>query len=282
MPQGSIIDSERTPPPNAIRRPGAIAVQCQAFCAAVQFLTRVPMPARFIAGPTHDGPRLQIATIYFPLVGAFVGLATGIAIWLASLAWPIWLAVPMGIVVEVMITGALHEDALADCCDALGGGWTRADVLRILDDSRLGTYGVLGLMFALVLRGAAIASLDVALLLPAVVASAAIGRWAMIVAMAWLAPLADRPSLAQQAGRQTFRVHVLFGACLAFVGCLPLAIRAPGRLAMAIGTVLAVTAWFVSYLRRRIGGTTGDAVGAVCYVSQIVVVLCCSLRWPSQ
>ncbi|HUY87860.1 MAG TPA: adenosylcobinamide-GDP ribazoletransferase [Pirellulales bacterium] len=282
MPQGSTIESEHSPRPNAIRRPQAIVVQCQAFWAAVQFLTRVPTPTRPISESQHEGPRLQLATIYFPLVGALIGLATGTVIWLASCAWPIWLAVSLGLVVEALLTGALHEDALADCCDALGGGWTRTDVLRILDDSRLGTYGVLGLAFALFLRAGALASLDASLLLPAVVASAAIGRWAMVLAMAWLAPLPDRPSLTQQTGRQTLGVHVFWGACTALAGSLPLAFQSPWRFGLSIAVVLAVTAWFVSYLRRRIGGTTGDAVGAVCYVSQIVVLLCCSLRWPWQ
>ena len=280
MPPGSAIETDSTPPPGGIRRPQAIVVQCQAFWAAVQFLTRVPTPTGLIAESQHEGPRLQLATIYFPLVGALIGLATGAAIWLASSMWPIWLAVPLGLVVEALLTGALHEDALADCCDALGGGWTRADVLRILDDSRLGTYGVLGLAFALFLRAGALVSLDAGLLLPAVVASAAIGRWAMVLTMAWLAPLPDRPSLTQQIGRQTFRVHVLLGACTALAGCLPLALQSPGHLGLSIAVVLALTAWFVSYLRRRIGGMTGDAVGAVCYVSQISVLLCCSLRWP--
>ena len=282
MPQVPVIESEPTPTPSGVRPPGAFVVQWQAFWAAVQFLTRVPAPARFLAAAHRDGAPLQRATVYFPLVGALIGLGAATVIGLAALVWPIWLAVVLGLVAEALLTGALHEDALADCCDALGGGWTRADVLRILDDSRLGTYGVLGLTFALMLRAGTLASLDSDLLLPSVMASASLGRWAMVLAMAWLAPLPDRPSLAQQAGRQTFGAHVLGGAFLALAGSLPLMLLAPARFLLSLAVVLAVTGWFVAYLRRRIGGMTGDAAGAICYASQICILLCCSLRWPLQ
>jgi len=283
MTQLPAIEAERASPlaePLAVaRRRSALAEHWQAFWAAVQFLTSVRVPARFLATTDDEGARLRLATIYFPLVGSLVGLTTSTIVWLTSHVWPVWLAVLFGLAAEAVLTGALHEDALADCCDALGGGWTRADVLRILDDSRLGSYGVLGLIVAFLLRAGAIASLDADLLLPAVVASATLGRWAMVLAMAWLAPVPERPSLAQQVGRQTFRVHVLRGALMALTGSIPLAILLPARFALSIALILAGTAWFLSYLRRRLGGITGDAVGAVCYVSQIVVLLCASLLW---
>jgi adenosylcobinamide-GDP ribazoletransferase len=158
------------------RRRLAISAQLQALFAAVQFLTRLPVPGRFL-GANRDGAPLQYATIYFPLVGALIGLATYATIWLAAHIWPIWVAVLFGLIIEALLTGGLHEDALADCCDALGGGWTRADVLRILDDSRLGTYGVLGLTLAVLLRAGSLASVDAGFLLPSLVASAALGRW---------------------------------------------------------------------------------------------------------
>ncbi|HQU41892.1 MAG: hypothetical protein B7Z73_02385 [Planctomycetia bacterium 21-64-5] len=262
---------------SAVHRPNALVRQWQSFWAAVQFLTHIPVPAVLLADARDERPRLQLATLYFPLVGSLIGLVTGTVIWFASHLWPLWLAVGLGLAVEAILTGALHEDALADCCDALGGGWTRADVLRILDDSRLGSYGVLGLTLALFLRAGALAALEPSLMLPAVIASATLGRWAMILALALLAPLPDRPSLTQQAGRQTFG-HVLGGAVLAVAGSLPLAVVSPLRLGLSVAAVLAVTAVFAFYLQRRIGGMTGDGIGAICYISQIAVLLCCCAR----
>jgi adenosylcobinamide-GDP ribazoletransferase len=257
----------------AFRRPSAIVAHWQAFWAAVQFLTRLPVPARFLAH--HDPAPLERATIYFPLVGTFIGLATGTTVWLASYAWPLWLAALVALAVEALLTGGLHEDGLADCCDALGGGWTRADVLRILDDSRVGTYGVLGLALALAMRVGSLASLDAGLLLPSVVASATLGRWAMVLAMARLAPVEDRPSLARLGGRQTVALQVFWGGLLALAGCLPLAVLSPERFAASVAATLAITTWFVYYLRFRIGGMTGDCAGAICCVSQVAVLLCC-------
>jgi adenosylcobinamide-GDP ribazoletransferase len=260
-------------PADGPRRSGIVA-QWHAFLAAVQFLTRLPVPARFLA-VGHDDAPLELATIYFPLVGALMGVATGLVILLSAQIWQVGLAVVLGLTVEALLTGALHEDALADCCDALGGGWTRADVLRILDDSRLGTYGVLGLIFAVLLRAGSLASLEADLLMPSLVASAAIGRWAMVLALASLAPLADRPSLTRLVGRQTFKLHAFCGALLALIVSLPLAIASPARFVAAILAVLVITATFVYYVRRRIGGMTGDCAGAICYLSQVVVLLCC-------
>ncbi|HEV3021915.1 MAG TPA: adenosylcobinamide-GDP ribazoletransferase, partial [Pirellulales bacterium] len=257
----------------AARRPSAIIGQWHGFWAAIQFLTWLPVRARFLG--SSDAAPLERATIYFPLVGALIGLATGTTIWLALHVWPAWLAALVGLVVEALLTGALHEDGLADCCDALGGGWTRADVLRILDDSRLGTYGVLGLGLALALRAGSLASLGTSLLLPSVVASAALGRWAMVLAMASLAPLAERPSLTRLAGRQTIGGQVFWSALLALAGLLPLALLSPARFAASVAATLVITFGLVYYFRRRIGGMTGDCAGAICYVSQVAALLCC-------
>jgi adenosylcobinamide-GDP ribazoletransferase len=258
----------------ALRR--SVRDQWQAFWAAVQFLTRVPVPERWVnLTPAGTAP-LQTATIYFPLVGSLIGLTTGAAIWLASHLWPTWLAVLLALTLEALLTGALHEDALADCCDALGGGWTRADVLRIFEDSRLGSYGVLGLTIAFLLRAGSLASLTADLFLAVVVASATIGRWAMVLAMALLAPVPERPSLAQQAGRQRLSVQGAGAALAAVPGVLPLALLSPWHLALALAAGAGVTVLFVSYVRRRIGGLTGDCIGALGYAAQVMVLLACT------
>jgi adenosylcobinamide-GDP ribazoletransferase len=269
-----------TSPSNEWRLRAVIAEQWCALWAAVQFLSRLPVPDRFVAPTAGSGTPLARATIYFPLVGAIIGLISGGFIWIASHFWPLWLAVLLGLALEALVTGALHEDALADCCDALGGGWTRADVLRILDDSRSGAYGVLGLTLGVLLRAGSMASLTADIFLPAVVCSAAVGRWAMVLALAWLAPVPERPSLAHLVGRQRVSGHLLGAALTGLPAVLPLALLWPARFALALVAVVALTAAFVYYLRRRIGGITGDCVGAISYLSQIVVLLCCAARGP--
>jgi cobalamin synthase len=128
-----------------------LARQGHAAITAVQFLTRLPLPGG-MNQPPSDRTLLVDAVAYFPLVGALIGLVTGWLVWAAATVWPIGLAVVLAVAVEAVLTGAFHEDAVADCCDAFGGGWTREQVLHILKDSRVGSFGVLGLGLALAVR----------------------------------------------------------------------------------------------------------------------------------
>jgi adenosylcobinamide-GDP ribazoletransferase len=153
----------------------------------------------------------------------------------------------------------------------------RSDVLRILDDSRLGSYGVLGLTLGVALRAGSIVCLTADLFLPSLILSAAVGRWTMVLAMAWLLPVPERPSLVHQVGHQGLS-QVLGAAITGVPAVIPLAFLAPVRLIVALAAAVAVTAAMVYYLRRRIGGSTGDCLGAICYLSQLAVLLCCAAR----
>ena len=124
-----------------------------AFVTAVQFLTRVPLPGG-MNRPGADPALLGHCPLFFPLVGGLVGAAAGGVLWAAAHVWPPPVAIVLALIAEALLTGAFHEDAVADACDAFGGGWTRDDVLRILKDSRVGSYGALGLGLAVALRGA--------------------------------------------------------------------------------------------------------------------------------
>jgi adenosylcobinamide-GDP ribazoletransferase len=251
----------------------------QSWLTAVQFLTRIPVPAAWQRGKnSRQAPALQQAVIYFPLVGTLIGLATGLVIWLGAHLWPLGVAVIVGLAIEALLTGALHEDALADFCDAFGGGSTREDVLRIIDDSRVGSYGALGLMLGVLLRAGALASIEQGHVIAAVMASATLGRWAMLWAMAALPPIAGRQSLAEDAGRQMQTDQVLWGGLLAVPGLLPLAWLSLASTALAIVGVVLLAIAFTAYVRRRIGGITGDCLGCLCYLGQLLVLLCCPLR----
>lgn len=257
--------------------PGTLGSTWQALLAAVQFLTRIPLPQAWLCSEAASGDGdLSQATVYFPLVGALVGLATGGVIWLAAHVWPLGLAVWIGLAGEALLTGALHEDAWADFCDAFGGGWTRDDVLRILADSRLGTYGVLGLLLGVLLRYSALASMPAGQLVAASLAAGALGRWAMLWAMALLPAVAGRRSLALAASRQIGLAQVARGGLIALPALAPLAWIAPlCPLASTLAVVL-LAGVFVRYVRRRIGGITGDCLGALCFAGQLLVLLICA------
>jgi adenosylcobinamide-GDP ribazoletransferase len=199
---------------------------------------------------------------------------------MAGRLWPIGLAVVIGLAFEAFLTGAFHEDAVADFCDAFGGGWTRDDILRILKDSRVGSFGALGLGLAVALRGAGIASLATDRLLAAVVASATLGRWAILPAMWALPPVADRESLSRDIGRQIGAKSMALGTALAIPGYAGFALSDPVRAAIAVAVVLAVAACLVRYVRRKLGGINGDSLGFLCYASQVVVLLTAAASWP--
>ncbi len=160
-----------------------------AFLTAVQLLTRVPVPG----GMNHSGADrslLRLAVVFFPLVGGLIGLLTGTVIWAAAHVWPMPLAVLLGLVIEAVLTGAFHEDAVADCCDGFGGGRSREDVLRIMKDSRIGSFGMLGLTLAVLLRVGGLASVDRAVLLPVAAASVRSAGGRGYSSWRWCLPLA--------------------------------------------------------------------------------------------
>jgi adenosylcobinamide-GDP ribazoletransferase len=252
----------------------------RSLLVAVQFLSRLPTPRVDLGDEAGRNLILGRSAAYFPLVGALIGAMTGATIVLAGRLWPIGLAVVIGLVFEAVLTGAFHEDAVADFCDAFGGGWTRDDILRILKDSRVGSFGALGLGLAVALRGGAIASLGTDRLVAAVMASATLGRLAILPAMWALPPLADRESLSRDIGRQIGAKRLALGTAMAVPGSVWLALLSPGRVAIAVVAVLVLTAWLVRYVGRRLGGMNGDSLGFLCYASQVVVLLAAGAASP--
>lgn len=255
----------------------------RSLIVAVQFLTRLPTPHVDLSDDAERRLTLGRATAYFPLVGALVGAMTGATTLLAARFWPVGLAVVIGLAVEAVVTGAFHEDAVADFCDAFGGGWTREDVLRILKDSRIGSFGALGLGLAVALRGGALASLETSQLLTAAAASACLGRWAVLPAMWALPPLSDRESLSRDVGQRIGLKRMALGTVMAIPGCVGFTLASPVRLAVAVAFILVLTLWLVRHVERRIGGMNGDSLGFLCHASQTVVLLsaCASWRGPS-
>lgn len=122
---------------------------------ALQFFTRIPVPASV----GHSAEQLDGATRYFPLVGLVVGAIAAAVLTLAALRLPSGVAVLLSMLATVMVTGAFHEDGLADSADGLFGGWTVQDRLRIMKDSRSGVFGVLALILVLGLKFTALCAL---------------------------------------------------------------------------------------------------------------------------
>lgn len=246
----------------------------RAFFAAVQFLTRIPVPAG--GERSLDSVRDDIARglVFFPLVGAIVGGITALVLWLFDLLLAFPIAVLVALAVEARVTGALHEDAVADICDAFGGGWTREDILRILKDSRIGSYGALGLGLAVSLRATGLMFTDGAQMAAfALVVSGAVGRLVILALMAAMLPVPGREGLAQDLGPRATWSTVLTAAAIVSPLLAVWVWVDPAGAVVATLLLAGFIVMFRRYLLTRIGGLTGDCLGFAAYVGIVIATL---------
>lgn len=252
----------------------APAHELRLFFTAVQFLTRCPVPARV----GHDPAWLNQCVRYFPIVGALVGALGAVVAIVASWWWTPAVAACLAVLSTVLATGAFHEDGLADTFDALGGVVPRERALVIMKDSRIGTYGAVALVLSLGLRISLLAALlasDRTAAALALVASHAIGRTAAVAMMASLdyagdAEHAKAKPLATSVPIMSTLIAVMTGlaafTALAFAnGHL---MRWGAALLASMLLTLALRHWFAS----RLGGYTGDTLGATEQCIEIVVL----------
>jgi adenosylcobinamide-GDP ribazoletransferase len=218
---------------------------------AFRLLTRIPL------GASNSG--LEGVAGWFPVVGLFVGLAVG-GIYALLYPWmPSMLSAVIAVSGGILLTGAFHEDGLADGMDAFGAGASGEKALQIMRDPRLGTYGTLALVISVLWRVVALGSLGPAVAVAAAVVAHALGRTSAVGLMA-VAPAAREDGLGRlgvaglDGRRATLAIAVGLGLTIPVVGWLV----ALGVIAGAIMVVLVVR--WVSV--RRIGGITGDVLGA--------------------
>lgn len=237
---------------------------------SVLFSTRLPLGRPALM----EGAALARASWAWPLAGALVGAIGAGVYWATATAGvPALAAAGLAVGATLLATGCLHEDGLADTADGFGGGASRERKLVIMTDSRIGSYGACALVFSLLLRIAAIASLgDPLLVVPALITAHVAARSTMPVLMRLVKP-ARHDGLSADAGRPPLLsviVAVIFGAiALALgLGIVP-ALIAVGLIACAVGFM----AWLC---RRQIGGQTGDVLGALEQVSEILILLVAS------
>jgi adenosylcobinamide-GDP ribazoletransferase len=234
------------------------------------FLTRVPIPH------THDAAGFLRSMRVFPLVGAAIGLATGcLQLVLLKLALPPLAAAALTLGAAALVTGALHEDGLADVADGFGGGRNKDARLAIMRDSRLGTYGTLALLVSFAARAAALAALPAASVIAALVATHALAR-AVVPVLSLALPFARDDGLAAGAGQPDPLVVATalgLGALIAVI-CLPWGTAFAALLLTALGA--AAMAWLAM---RQIGGVTGDVLGATEQVGEVVILLVLAARF---
>ena len=238
--------------------------------AAFRFLTRVPVP-----GPETRVQDLRRGMGWFPLVGAAVGGATAGGFALARHLWPAPLAAAVAVAFGLLITGGFHEDGAADAADGLGGGWTRERVLEIMKDSRIGAYGAMALWALLMVRWGALCALDRQALW-ALPMAMVWGRWTLIALSGLLKPISQGLGSAVGGGLGWGPPLGASTILLAAHG-LALFYHCPGLLRAAVAA-LATTLLWALYLKRRLGGQSGDLLGAGSQLVECAVLLALAAR----
>jgi adenosylcobinamide-GDP ribazoletransferase len=249
------------------------------FTVALQYLTRLPVPTL----ADFDPAWLQASARYFPLVGVVVGLINGGVYWAAIHAFPVTVATGLALAASVLTTGAFHEDGFADTCDGLGGGNTREQALAIMKDSRIGAYGAIGLVLLLGLKWTVLTSIPAGRFVFAVIVAHALSRWG-ILGLIWRLPYARteqetkaRPLVSSVDGQGWFVASIIVFPALVLL-CVTNAIGgtlvAWPALLVAASLIVIVIVWLAGvYLKHRLGGYTGDTLGATQQVSELAVLL---------
>ncbi len=248
------------------------------FLLALGFFTRIPVP-QFADFQTEE---LNQSAKYFPLIGILVGLVGAVTFFIATLIFPQSIAVLTSMACTIWLTGAFHEDGLADSMDGIGGGFEREQVLTIMQDSRLGTYGALALFFALFGKFQVLTHLHPAFVPMVLVVGHALSRLAAVWVMAtasYVKPSGKAKPLATQITTVHLAVANLFGLSpwLSMLVMLMVFHHTPWTMIklvlMTALPVLAIWTWWRAKLLRRIGGYTGDTLGATQQITELVFYL---------
>ncbi|MBA7495782.1 Adenosylcobinamide-GDP ribazoletransferase [subsurface metagenome] len=235
------------------------------FLAALQFLTIIPLPWRRKVSPED----LARSTGYFPVVGVIIGLLLAGLNWLLGWFLPMAVVHVLLIVFLAVISGALHLDGLADTCDGIAGGKTPEERWQVMRDSRVGSFGIVGVCCLLLVKYISLNNVPETLLMATLVLMPVVSRWAMVYAI-FVYPYAKPSGLGK-----VFKQGVNW---LKFVMATLIALAVAVILARLAGLAIMVGIWIIvvimaTYLKRKFSGLTGDTYGAINEVAEVCVLL---------
>lgn len=242
------------------------------FFTALALLTRIPIPAHTPYTPEH----MNASARYFPLIGMLVGGSGALVYFLAEQIWPTSIAIALSMIATILLTGSFHEDGFADSCDAFGGGWRREQVLSIMKDSRIGTYAAVGLIAILGTKFLTLNTLPPLKIIAALI----VGHgWSRLLAISYLYDhdyvRFDDSSKIKPMATQLSRNNLL----IASLSTAPLVLLVPLSTTLLIVLMLLLWRWWFSrYIRRRIGGYTGDCLGCAQQVAEVFIYLAICAR----
>lgn len=233
---------------------------------AIGFLTVLPVPVKGEFKPADMGK----AMAFFPVAGAVIGgvlIATDVVL---SPILPVAVVDFILIAILALLTGGLHLDGLADTCDGLYGGKTREDALAIMKDSRVGAIGAVGLIMTIGLKFTAIHEVPHSLKYSALLLMPVLSRWSIVL----MAGLSDYARVTKGTGKDFVETVTPLNLVTAtFFACVAAIVMMGWRGGLTILFIGCVTLTGVVYFKKRLGGVTGDVLGAVNEVNEVMVLL---------
>lgn len=236
------------------------------FLTALALLTRIP-----VRNAACTPEAIGRSAAFFPVVGAVIGGLQVAVLWAARRAMPPTLTAVLVVLAGILLTGAMHLDGLADTVDGLGAGGARDEMLRIMRDSRIGTYGAVALIAVLMAQVAAVAALierDAAG--PVLVSASIASRWTLVWLGRWI-PYARPDEGMGRVMTDHVRGREVIGSTLIAMVSVPILTGARGL--VSLGAAAALTGLLGLTARKRIGGITGDTLGANAVLSETAALV---------
>ena len=247
--------------------------EIEIFFTALMFYTRIPCP-KWV---THDPVYLNKATRYFPLMGWIVGGAAALVFYSAEYIWNIPVALLLSMITSVFITGAFHEDGFADVCDGFGGGWTKEKILDIMKDSRTGAYGVIGISLLLLLKYMSLLSVNTYQLPVLLFAAHSFSRLCPVLMMYTSQYVRENEDAKAKPLAKSITAKEVVPALL--FGLAPLILFWEIKIIAVLVLPLAGLVYLRWYFHKWIGGYTGDCLGTVQQVTEVLFYLAFIAVW---
>jgi len=235
------------------------------FLAAFTFFTRIPSP---LPSDMYSEELLNRSAKYFPLIGSIVGGICAFSLWAAGLLVPQSVSIIFSIGAGILVTGAFHEDGFADTCDGFGGGWTKERILEIMKDSRIGSYGTIGIVLMLLTKYLLLEALPVHQAPLIIIAAHSISRLASTHCIYTHEYVGNQST--SKAKPLCSAITTKEMLICTFLGLIPLWFFQNYWILLALIPVYIAKWWLAKYFKKWIGGYTGDCLGAVQQVTEIV------------
>ena len=249
------------------------------FLVAVMFFTRIPVPKSTI----YSDEALSQSRKYLPLIGVFIAFLAICTVYVANLLLPLSIAVILSMLVTMLATGAFHEDGFADCCDGFGCGWHKEQILTIMKDSRVGSYAVVGLFLLLSLKALSLIEIgkhSLNLLFVCYINGHALSRLGASICVDLLEYVQNQDDSKTKAiTSQKLSITSLIFSGLLLLPCVTILVIFEPVLILTLIPMGIVFIVCCRYFKHRIGGYTGDCLGAIQQILEAIFYLSALALW---